>query len=122
MNAIVNMWLQARFVMHPLVMLMFSVLTSFVLWMLVMASQTSTVHEAGVSCAVREFTSSPERVSVKLDCDTTTGTVSAWTNHGATVLAVLQTGAARIKCDVYVAGNVGNCVVPQAPTVGITQS
>ena len=122
MNAIVNTWLQARFVMHPLVMLMISVITSFVLWMLLMASQTSTVHESGVSCTVREFASSQERVSVKLDCDATTGTVSVWTNHGATVLAVLQTGAARIKCDVYVAGNVGNCVVAQPQPVGTTQS
>jgi len=93
-----------------------------VLWLLLIASQTATVHELGVTCAVREFASSPERVSIKLDCDTSTRTVSSWTNHGATVLAVLQTGAARITCDVYVAGNVGNCVVPQAPSVGTTQN
>ena len=108
----INEFKQARFVLNPTSMVVISLAASLVLFLQLAASRTATVHEAGVACTVTAMEASQERVTAKLSCVTNSGVVLTSTTQGTAVLRLMQTGSQQLTCDLYVAGNVGNCVVP----------
>lgn len=112
----INYFKQAQFVLKPFSMVIIGVATSFILFLQVVGSRTSTVHEAGVTCTVTKFEASQERVTATLSCVTPSGVVNSNTTQATAVLRLLQTGTRQLTCDLYVAGNVGNCVVPEPRT------
>lgn len=113
---VINSWKQANFVLTPGPLIIMVGATSLILGLQVAGSQTSTVHESAVACTVTDMEASQERVTARLSCVTTSGVVRTSTNQGTAVLRLLQTGTQRLTCDLYVAGNVGNCVVPEPRT------
>jgi hypothetical protein len=109
-------WKQAQFVLSPGIMVVLCLAASLILFLQVAGSRTSTVHESAVACTVADMVAEGERVTAKLSCVTTSGVVRTSTHQGTVVLRLLQTGSQRLTCDLYVAGNVGNCVVPEPRT------
>lgn len=114
--SVINDFKQARFVLNPSSMVIIGFAASLILFLQVVGSRTSTVHESAVACTVTDMEASQERVTAKLSCVTTSGVVRTSTNQGTAVLRLLQTGSQQLTCDLYVAGNVGNCVVPEPRT------
>jgi hypothetical protein len=112
----INDFKQARFVLNPASMVVLALGASLVLFLQVQASKTQTVHEAGVACTVTEFEASQDRLVARMACVTQSGLVNTQTQHGKTVMQLLTTRPSQFTCDLYVAGNVGNCVVPEATT------
>jgi hypothetical protein len=108
---VIQTWKQAGFVLSPTPMVIMSLAASLILFLQVAGSQSSRVYEAGVACNVTDMEASQERVTARLNCETTSGVVTTRTHHGPTVMYLLQTRSTHITCDVHVAGNVSNCVV-----------
>ena len=113
---VINSWKQANFVLSPSALIIMVLATSLILGLQVAGSQTSTMHESGVTCTVSDMVADGERVKARLSCVTTSGVIHTSTTQGTTVLRLLQTGSQQLTCDLYVAGNVGNCVVPEPRT------
>ena len=108
----INIIRNGTFVVPPLVGVLVLAITSFALCMMVLASMDSRVRTSDALCKVGEVMPGSESIRVKLECEEGGTTTATSTNSATSVLEIVRSGSATVKCNVMHTGWARDCRIP----------